>query len=214
MNKEKYEDFLSQLDYQKGKWYPVCDVESFLLDNGIGIYPNWMHTRFMFRDNDILIKHGDSKPYGARLASMYSISSDRMMISFPPGRVISPTDYYNDFRLPRAGDILISSESTRKILSASLIRKVTVSNNAVFIELSNQLFFNQNSKFSFYDPSEFTNDDRCIHGNVIEGVYMKFSENSGRTDKKLGIFHESIKIKNIKEVVLKLNTLKTYNIRG
>ena len=64
---------------------------------------------------------------------------------------------------------------------------------------------------SFYDPSMYNNED-CIHGTEVEGVYGKFTENKGK-NKKYGTQHEVINIKNIKEVNLKLSKAnKTYKL--
>lgn len=214
MKREKYEDFLEQLEYSKNKWYILNDIDAIYLDNGVGIYPNWCHTRFMFRDNDILIRHGYSIPYGARLISMYAVSSDRYNINFPPGNIISSTEFYRTFRPPKAGDILVSSDGLGNNLSESLVRQVLVSSNTVSIYLSNQVSINQNSRLSFYDPIEYKKEE-CSHSESVEGVYMKFNPNNGgKKDKNAGNYHEVIKIKNITEISLKLNTKKVYNIRG
>ena len=212
MKRDNYEDFLNQLDYKKNIWYTLNDIDSFILTNGIGIYPNWCHTRFLFKDNDILVQHGYSKPYGARLTSTYAIGNDRLTVQFPPGKIIIPTDYYSDFRMPKSGDILVSSAGKNRILSESLIRDIIISRNVITIYLSNPVITNQESRFSFYDPTEFNHE--CNHGNIVEGIYMKFYNNPGRVDRKLGTFHEIIRVKDISEVILCLSSKKTYNIRG
>jgi len=80
MKKEKYEEIIENLKLPKNTWITLTEFDSIVLSNGVGIYPNWQHMRFLLTDNEIIIKHGYSEPYGARLAFRFSISTDGMSI--------------------------------------------------------------------------------------------------------------------------------------
>lgn len=212
MKKERFEEILFNLKIEREKWLTLTEIESIVLDNGRGIYPDWIHIRFLItKNNEIIIKYGNSEPYGCRLASRYSISYNNMSLSFPPENVIANSSYCKEFRLPKKGDIIRSTVGCFKILSESVISGVQAAGNTFYIDLLNPIKYNSESHLSFYDPKEYELEN-CIHGNEVEGIYTKFQENNGK-NKKFGIQHEIIKIKNIKEINLKLlKHNKTYKL--
>lgn len=212
MKKERFEEIITNLKLEKEKWMTLTEIESIILDDGRGIYPNWVHMRFLItKNNELIIKHGGSIPYGSRLGYRYAVSYDSMSVQFPPDAVLVSSEFCGDYRLPKPGDILRSTIGPFKTLSECLIRNVERASNAFVIELSNPLRYNNETRLSFYDPKEYSADD-CIHGNEVEGIYAKFQENNGK-NKKFGIQHEIIKIKNIKEINLKLSKHnKTYKL--
>ena len=211
MTKEKYEEIIKNLNLEKNKWQTLTEIESIVLNDGIGIYPNWVHMRFLLTDNEILIKHGSSVPYGSRLSCRFAISPNNMSLSFPPESVIVNSEFAVPFRKPKPGDILRATKG-EKVLCECLVSKVMNVMNGFYIDLSNPLRFSNDARLSFYDPGMYSEND-CIHGTEIEGIYLKFTENHGK-EKKFGIQHESIKIKEIKEINLKLlRHNKTYKIQ-
>lgn len=212
MEKGTYEKILINLKYTRNEWREFDEISSIVLNDGRGIYPNWQYMRFLIKDNgDILIKHGKSEPYGARLIGSFMVSYDGFSISFPKGDIISPTEYYTKFRFPVEGDIIRLSD--KKLLGEFLVSKVSVRMNAIIINLANPLYYKNRGRLSFYDPNSF-DSELCMHSTAVEGVYMKFKENSGKPDKKYGVYHEIIKYKDIKEISLKVgsNGLSTYKL--
>lgn len=213
MTNEKLNEIKTQLGIDNKKWYTLYDVESISLKNGVGIYPNWKYMRFLFSENEIFIKHGNSKPYGARLITKFMISSTQRSISFPYGSLISSVSQHPDFREPKIGDILVASNSDGAILSECIIDKITRGMNGTTISLVNPIALNKDILLSFYDPSEY-DPENCIHSSILQGVYMKFEENiAGQTNKKYGKYQEIIKNKNIVSFDLKLISKRTYSAR-
>jgi len=211
MKIEKFNEFIENLKLERETWQLFSDIESIVTNDNIGYYPNWQHLRFLISDNEIYVCHGTSIPYGARLAGTFSISSDNLSLQFLPGKIIAASPYYNDFPLPKMGDIIRSTMGTNKVLSENLIINTLYSSNCYYIKLMNPLRFNENAHLSFYVPSEF-DKMTCVHGTESEGIYMKFIANEGKNS-KIGVYQEIIKVKNIKEINLKVNSkLKTYKI--
>lgn len=213
MKNEKLNEIKTQLELTDKQWYTLYDVESIVLKNGIGIYPNWKFMRFLFTENEIFVKHGTSTPYGARLITKFMISSTQMSISFPYGSLISSVAIHSDFREPQSGDILVASNSDGGILSECIIDKVTRGMNGTTISLVNPITLSKDVLLSFYDPREY-NVESCIHSSILPGVYMKFNENeSGQIHKKYGKYQEVIKNKNIVSFNLRLISKKTYSVK-
>lgn len=211
MKKEKYEEILNNLELPKEKWLTLTEFSSIILNNGIGIYPNWLHMRFLLLDNEIIIKYGESQPYGARLGNRFLISNDLLSIQFPPESIIAPSVYYSTFRAPKSGDIIRSTIGTEKVISESVVENSYNGSNTFLIEVSSPIKLPKEARLSFYDPKEY-NIGTCIHGTEAEGIFMKFKENNGKS-KKYGIQHQIIKIKEIQEINLKLSIRnKTYKI--
>ena len=214
MTKERFEEIITNLKLEKNKWITLGEIESIIFSDGTGIYPNWKHIRFLITDgNEILVRHGDSEPYGARLNYIFSLSTDGCSLSFPPGNVVAQSEYYSNFRIPKSGDIIRSTIGTEKCLSESIVSSVLNAGNMCLISTINPIVMNKESRLSFYDPSEY-DADICMHSTESEGIYMKFHPNcNGKKDKKFGIYHDIIKIKNIAEINLKLFVkLKTYKL--
>lgn len=212
MNKERFEEIIENLKLEREKWLTLTEIDSIVLNDGRGIYPNWVHMRFLItKENNIVIKHGSSEPYGTRFANRFSISPDCISLAFPPEAVISEIYYGGQFRLPREGDIIRSTVGCFKVLSESMITKVYNTANTFYIDVTNPIKIKPDSHLSFYDPKEF-NQDSCVHASEVEGIYLKFQENNGK-NKKYGVQHETIKVKQIKEINLKLSKLnKTYKL--
>lgn len=212
MKSEKLNEIRGQLELNTDEWYTLYDVDSILLKDGKGIYPNWKFLRFLFTENEIFIKHGNSKPYGSRLSTKFSISSTQMSVSFPYGPVVSSVSYHPDFRSPKEGDILVALDSNNNIVSECVIKKVVTGMNGTIVSLLNPIVLKKDIVLCFYDPTEY-DPKLCIHGTIVPGVYLKFSENSGYTHKKYGVYHEIIKSKNIISFDLKLISKKTFTTK-
>lgn len=210
MKKEKFEEFLVNAKIEKNKWIKLDEVESIVLSSGKGIYPNWRHLRFLITNNEILIQHGNSFPYGGRLQLNYTISYDHMTVNFAPGDLYVPSIYAKSFREPKIGDTLVSINTYGKIDSECIIMNVKKYMNLTSLDLASPIMAKNGSKLAFYDPSEY-NKELCSHGDIADGIYMKFKENEGKV-KKLGIYHEKIKISDIKEINLNLKCEKTYKV--
>ena len=103
MEKGNYEKVLTNLKYERNKWLELDEISSIILTDGRRcLYPNWQYLRFLIKDDgNILIRHGKSEPYGARLSGNFTISYDGYSITFPRIGIISPTDYYKTFRNPK-----------------------------------------------------------------------------------------------------------------
>jgi len=211
MTNENAEKIFSNLKIKKDIWKNFCEIDSIIMKNGVGYYPNWKHLRFLYTGKEILIKHGDSLPYGARLTTSYGLSEDRLEVSFTPGQIVIPSEYYSDFRLPRFGDIIRSSETAFKVLSESIIMDVKFYANTTQIKLATPIFFSNYSKLSFYDPNEYKKET-AMHATEVEGIYMNFKERKGKSYKNFGSYHEKIKIKDISEINLKLSNKKVYKL--
>lgn len=213
MKSEKLNEIRGQLDIPTGKWCTLYDVDSILLKDGKGIYPNYKFLRFLFTENEIFIKHGKSIPYGARLSTKFSISSTRNIISFQYGPLISSVPYHDDFRYPKSGDILVVTDTSGNVVSEALIDSVINGMNGVMITLISPINIKNDILLSFYDPLLY-NKDLCVHGAIDIGVYLKFSENeNGINHKKYGRYHEIIKDKNIISFDLKLISKKTFTTK-
>lgn len=212
MKKERFEEIIANLKLEKKKWMTLTEIESIILNDGRGIYPNWVHMRFLLTDDSIIIKHGESEPYGSRFNYRFAISNDACGLSFPPGAVLIGNPYIENFRLPKAGDIIRSTIGVDKVLSESLISRVYNASNSFTIDVVNPIRLTGDAHLSFYDPQMY-NKNECIHGTEVEGIYTRFSENKGK-NKKFGVQHEVINIRNIKEINLKLSKAhKTYKLK-
>lgn len=213
MKSEKLNEIRNQLGLLTGTWYTLYDIDSILMKDGRGVYPNYKFLRFLFTENEIYVKHGKSTPYGARLSTKFSISSTRMAVSFQYGPIISSVSYHSDFRVPRSGDILVASDSKGNVVSESVIESVIFGMNGTMITLLTPITLNNDVLLSFYDPQMYSKD-LCVHGTIDPGVYLKFLENeNGINHKKYGKYHEILKDRNIISIDLKLISKKTYTTK-
>lgn len=212
MTSEKLNEFLNNMKLEKGKWVTLYDIDRIELRGGIGVYPNWRFMRFLFTDNEVLVRHGNSKPYGARLNTKFMFSMDYCSVSFQYGPLIASVNTHEDFRNPKTGDILVATNESGIIVSESIISRVTSAINGHTIHLANPVAPAPGIFLSFYDPTCF-NPETSIHGKILTGVYTTFVENPGSKHKKYGVYHEIIKIKNIESFDLKLISNKTYNVK-
>ena len=187
MTNEKYEEIIENLKLEKYKWITLTEFDSIVLSNGVGIYPNWQHMRFLLSDNEIIVKHGSSEPYGARLGYRFSLAIDGSSIQFPADSIVAPSNYYTNFRKPQAGDIIRTTSGINKIVSECMISNVCNAYNGFSIDVVNPIKFPKDGRLSFYDPKQY-DEKTCIHGTEAEGIYMKFKENDGK-NKKYGIQH-------------------------
>lgn len=210
----KFEELLTELKISKNKWVEFDEIDSIILKNGVGFYPNWKNLRFKIKNsNEILVAHGTSVPYGARLSLIVNLSYNLQNIYIERKEVVPPTQYYESFRLPKVGDILRTSNG--QTIDEDIIMDVKSSFNQFEICLAKPLKFQQGMRYSFYDPKEY-DPEFCMHGTSVEGIYMKFTPNSGKMCKKNGIYHQIIKVKDISCINLKINSKnknKTYSVR-
>lgn len=210
MEREKFEKFLTNAKIEKYKWCQLEEIDSFVLNNGIGIYPNWKHLRFYISDKEILVEHGTSVPYGGRLSSTHRFSYDYLDIAFMPNLIIQPSKYYQDLPEPKTGDILVSTDGDR-VLSESIIMMVSKYTNETSIHVATSIKNTSSSKISFYDPSKY-DKALCNHNTVDEGIYMRFCPNQSKKVKDGLPYHDSFKIKDITEIHLSLKCNKIYKV--
>lgn len=209
MKKEKFEEFVENLELEKEKWITLDEVDSIILSNGVGIYPDWKHLRFRIKDSEILIQHGDSSPYGARLGTRYQMDFSRTGITYPSNNIVPDTQYYYNFRNPVAGDVIRASEHGEAKDEVVIIETIpTIA--GLYIELARPVAFSNEMLFSFYDPMQFEKDN-CMHSDIVDGIFMKFNPNLGKL-RKDGVYHDSIKVKDISEIRLKIKSKRQNRI--
>ena len=207
MRKEEILNIAKELDITLEEWNEFYEIESINLISGKGIYPNWRHLRFLIsKDGDIYVKHGESKPYGARLTLNFSITIDGLGVHLSAIDTVPGTDYYEKFRLPAVGDTLRYSDGS-KIVNESIITKVSRGSNCIILDVFPKLNTETYGKLSFYNVNE--RQILSMHGAPVEGIYMNFFENSGKRHKVYGVFHEIIKPKEVKSI--NLNIRSKYN---
>lgn len=203
MDKLKFEEIIHKLELKKEEWMDLDEIESIVLKDGRGIYPNWKYLRFLIKpDLTMLIQHGKCEPYGDRLASEFIVSYDRKTFSFKRDNVLSELSGFKPFRLPIIGDFICSTDGD-KLISEAVIVNVVNSSNMFIIDTSMPL---KPGRLSFYSATNRSWLD--MHSTHIEGKYMKFCHNDGKTDKKYGFYNEVIKFKEIKEINLKIGSKK------
>jgi len=220
MEREKFEEVVLKLNYEKNKWMIFHEIESILLTSGRGIYPDWKYQKFLINDkNQILIQHGKVKPYGARIANPNMISSDFTALYFTlskNGIPIESSSLYNEwFRQPKTGDAIRVTDGMSVTHGESYIKEVIYTMNSIVVYLWSPLNF-PSGRLSFYDPSVLGSDkDNCIHSSITEGIYMQFVPNIGKSKHKNAYFHEIISFKDIKEINLRVGKEyfnKTYKL--
>lgn len=202
MTQEKYEEIIGKLGYERDKWLLLHEIDRIQLRNGRGIYPNWRHLRFMLKKDKLLIQHGKSYPYGARLNGAFDVSSDHMAIYFKPGNrglQLDPSSFYTEgFRQPKVGDTIKVTEGHNKQYGQSIIKDIKRTIDSIMVFLWTPIKFPSTGRVSFFDTDIFnTKADNCIHGNVNEGIYMVFEPNKSKK-----IYQEEIKIKDILSIDL------------
>lgn len=220
MQKEKFEEIVNKLKYEKNKWLLFHEIDNIVLESGRGFYPNWKHLKFLIADDRIIVKHGQVKPYGARLNGLMYISGDHKTLTFSrtnEGINIESSSFYNEwFRQPKVGDYIRITEGMELTHGESPIMDVIYNINSVMIVLALPIKVPLSARVSFYDYSVLASDrENCIHSTFQEGIYMHFIPNQAKPDKKYGIFHEEMKIKEIKEINLKVGKEffnKTYKL--
>jgi hypothetical protein len=215
MEREKFEEIMRKIGYQRDKWYIFHEISSILTSSGKGFYPNWKHMRFKISKDKILVKHGTSRPYGARLNGLMYVSGDYSSLTFSAGKdgiALEDSSFYGEgFRQPKVGDAVRITEGLGKTIGESFIKDIKGSLNSIVVFLWAPIIINKSNRISFYDPLVFSADkENCVHSTMQEGIYMQFSGNKSKKE-----FHEEIKIKDIKEVNLKVGSdyfNKTYKL--
>jgi len=221
LEKNKFEEIIKKLKYDKDKWLLFHEIDNIILFDGRGAYPNWKYLKFLIsgEKEKILIKHGQIKPYGARLNGLLYLSGDLKSLTFSRtnmGINIESSSFYNEwFRQPRIGDYIRATDGTI-VYGESPIMDIVHTSNSIILILALPLNVPINARVSFYDYSVLSSDrENCIHSTFHEGIYMHFIANEGKIDKKIGIYHEEIRIKDIKEINLKIGKdyfNKTYKL--
>jgi len=150
------------------------------------------------KKDEILVQYGNSYPYGARMPLNYNLDASGNIV-FNVFNRIENTSYYENFRLPHMGDTIRFSNNG-KILDEVPLINVKKYMNGTYLTLLKPIAY-KNVSISFFDTTEYTNDELCMHGDIIEGIYMKFVPNETKHLRKI-IYHDIIKIKNIKSIRL------------
>lgn len=221
MEKEKFREIVDKIGYERDKWHMFHEIESIVLNSGRGLYPDWKHLRFLITSsNKLLVRHGRSEPYGARLNNVTMLSGDFRSITFSAGSEgvsLEPSPFYpQGFRQPRTDDIIRVTEGISRSYGESHIKEVRMTINGVIIDLWEPLQFPRTGRVSFYDPRVLVGDkDNCIHSTMHEGIYMHFVGNESKRRFSGLTFHEEIKIKDIREINLSIGSSyygKTYKL--
>jgi len=207
MEKEKFNEIITKIGYEREKWYSFHEIESIYLTSGKGFYPSWRHLRFLITKNDkILIKHGRSVPYGAKLNGLTMLSGDYTGLSFIPGDrgfQIEVSPYSEGFRQPKVGDAVRVTEGSNKMYGESYIKDIKPSLNTIILFLWTPIQFPRTGRVSYYDSQILSSDkENCMHSTMQEGVYMNFKGNDSKKKYFGSSYHEEIKIKDIKEINL------------
>jgi hypothetical protein len=219
MQKEKFEEITIKLKYEKEKWLLFHEIDSILLSSGKGFYPNWKYVKFMITEEKILVRHGKVKPYGARLGGLMYLSADLRVLNFArtnAGIHMESSSFYDEwFRQPKIGDYIRVTEGDI-VYGESPIMDVKYTMNAVMMEVGIPIKIPISARVSFYDYTVLASDrENCAHSTFNEGMYMHFITNEAKPHKKYGIYHEEMKIKDIKEINLKVGKEffnKTYKL--
>jgi hypothetical protein len=220
MEKEKFREIVSKLGYERDKWLTFQEIDSIVLKSGRGFYPSWKFLKFLITKEDrILVKHGLSEPYGARLSGLSMVSADATMLYFKPSATgmfqIEPSPVYGDFRQPRVGDAVRATEGLSVSHGESMVMEVKMSFNASILILSHTLNVPKGSRLSFYDTSVYSDRENCVHSTMSEGIYMHFVPNQSKRKFQGSFFHEEIKFRDIKEINLSVGREyynKTYKL--
>lgn len=210
MKTERFNELMKNLKIPSNEWVLFDEIEAIVLNTGIGIYPNWVHQRFMYnKDGYIFLKCGDSEPYGGRLSSIFSLGIGGQTITFQKNNVLAQTGFPL-FRLPEPHDVLNVTQGRYVSLVESIILNVINSENNFSMDLSNPIYLEPRCILSFYDPNQHLRES--VHGTISEGVYMNFIENPPyiTRNSKVGQYHKTIKVSDIAYINLKLN--KEYQI--
>jgi hypothetical protein len=220
MEKEKFREIFSKLGHEREKWLTLQEIDSVITGSGRGYYPNWRFLKFMVtRDDRILVIHGKSEPYGARLSGLTMVSSDMSTIYLKPSErglaQIESSPMYGDFRQPRVGDTIRVTEGLAVCHGESIIMEVKPTFNAVILMLSHPLSIPRSARLSFFDTAIYSDRDNCVHSSMSEGIYMHFVPNKSKKKHGGFEFHEEIKAKDISEINLSVGKEyfnKTYKL--
>lgn len=221
MDKEKFNEIIDKIGYKRDKWHTFHEIDSIVLSSGRGLYPDWRHLRFMVTSsNKLLVRHGKSEAYGARLGNVLMLSGDfrtMTLATSKDGVSIEQSPFYPEgYRQPRTDDIVRVTEGMSKVYGESQVKAVKMTINGAIIELWQPLPFPRSGRVSFYDKNVLSNDkDNCIHSTMHEGIYMHFVGNESKRKVQGDSFHEEIKIKDIREINLSIGSAyygKTYKL--
>jgi hypothetical protein len=207
MEKEKFREIVSKLGYERDKWLTLQEIDSIELKSGKGYYPNWKFLKFLVTQDDrVLVRHGKSEPYGARVSGLSMASSDFMMLYFKPsstgGIQIEQSPIYGDFRQPRVGDAIRVTEGLTVCHGESVIMEVKPTFNALILVLSHPLSMPKSARLSFYDTSVHVDRENCVHSTMSEGIYMHFVPNKSKRKHRGKEYHEEIRFRDISEINL------------
>jgi hypothetical protein len=219
VEKEKFSEIVSKLGYEREKWLTFQEIDSIVTSSGRGFYPSWKFLKFMItKDDKILVRHGLSKPYGARLSGLNMVSGDMRSLYFisnSKGVQIESSPFYNEFRQPRVGDSIRATEGLSVCHGESMIVDVIGTMNSVILALSEPINMPRGSRLSFYDTAVYSDRENCVHSSMNEGIYMHFSANRSKKRHRGQEFHEEIRVRDIVEVNLSVGReyySKTYKI--
>lgn len=220
MEKEKFREIFSKLGHEREKWLTLQEIDSVITSSGKGYYPNWKFLKFMLTNDDrILVRHGKSEPYGARISGLSMVSSDTTMLYFKPSErglvQIESSPMYGDFRQPRVGDTIRVTEGLSVCHGESIVMEVKPTFNAVILVLSHPLSIPRSARLSFFDTEVYSDRGNCVHSSMSEGIYMHFVPNRSKKKFRGQEFHEEIKARDILEINLSVGKEyfnKTYKL--
>jgi len=205
MKREKFEEMISQLKYEKNKWLTLPDVSSIMLDSGVEIYPNPKRIKFFIKDEIIYVRYGRLKPYGARINALISIASDYSAFTFargPLGLQVDDSSFpgTEKFRHPVAGDNIVFSNGNT-VYGEAAIKEIRGSINSVIVYTWNPIRIQAGAKASYYDPNVLARSKQdCAHSTLGEGIFMKFESNQKSRKTTFGEYHQEIDISDIAEI--------------
>lgn len=178
-------------------WSMLKNVESIELTNKRMIFPNIINNRFYFTKWFMYIQHGCIEPYGI-FFNNFSVSRNGFCINVQKDFVT--TKYYNNFRKPQVGDILIFKTKNNIYEFEITEAKEYNSGYVLYVDkVFNPFDFIKNCRCGFYDPRKRT--ENSMH--LYEGnCFMNFVEKSVKNSKKIQ-YSERIPIWKIKSIKYK-----------
>jgi hypothetical protein len=140
MEKNDFISLASKLALKFDEWLVLEDIESIELNDGTALYPDMRHLRFRIdKKGNIDVLYGTYQPFGAILFCVgVSYNMMTVRVNGSSQQIIRPTEFYDNYDLPKTGDILRLSKNG-KTITETPIMIATYGYNMSTLELVNPL---------------------------------------------------------------------------